>query len=535
MPANFFNYNNMQNKYLLPFLLLALFSNAIRAQTISWANDVAPILYDHCVKCHRDGGLGGFSLIGYDNAFSYSEAIQTETQAKRMPPWKADPNYRRYAHENRLTDAEIETIGAWVQGGTPMGDMSQAPVAPVFVEGSNVGIPDHVLSTPLYTLSSTEDEYRCFVIPSGLSQNAYLRAVEAIPSNHEAVHHILIYQDVTGEGRLKDEATPEPGYISFGGPGVSANLVGAWAPGYQVTLMPAGTGVKLNANADLIVQMHYPKGAAGLTGQATLNFFFTPTTQDIRSINLVPIINHTPLSLIGGPLSIPGNTVKTYHSKFKLPVSISVLAVAPHMHYIGRSMLAFAVTPQNDTIPLVNVPDWDFHWQASYFFQKAQVIPAQSTLHAFALYDNTMNNPFQPSNPPQLVIEGEATTDEMMLLYFAYMTTKPGDENIIIDSTLLSTALPLEPQNSALSSLVLSPNPAHDGVSIRYEVVAATDLRTVISDLNGRTVQLVADKQDVEPGIYQENVPTGHLPPGLYFVRLLTANGGVLSAKLVKQ
>ncbi len=525
----------MQNKHLLPLLLLALSSSVVHAQTINWATDVAPILYEHCVKCHRDGGLGGFSLIGFDNAFSNSEAIQTETQAKRMPPWKADPTYRRYAHENRLTDAQIQTIADWVQGGTPMGDISQAPPVPTFVQGSNIGVPDHVLYTPLYTITSTEDEYRCFVIPSGLTETAYLRAIEAIPSNHEAVHHILIYQDLTGEGRLKDEATPEPGYISFGGPGVSANLIGAWAPGNQVTFMPAGTGVKLTANADLIVQMHYPKGATGLTDQTTLNFFFTPTTQGIRSVDLVPILNHTPLSLVSGPLNIPANAIKTYHSKFQLPVSITALAVAPHMHYIGRSMIAFAVTPQNDTIPLVNVPDWDFHWQASYFFQKAQVIPAQSTLHAFAVYDNTPNNPFQPSDPPQLVVEGEATTDEMMLLYFAYMVTRPGDENIIIDSTLISSGVAIEPHNVSLSSLMLSPNPAHNGVSLSYEVLSATDVRTVISDLNGRSVQIVADKQDVEPGIYQENIPLEQLPPGIYCVQLLTANGGVLTAKLVKQ
>lgn len=524
----------MQNKLLLLFLLLALTTN-IGAQTINWANDVAPLLYDHCVKCHRDGGLGGFSLIGYDNAFSYSEAIANETQAKRMPPWKADPNYRRYAHENRLSDAEIQTIQDWYANGAVMGDVSQAPPVPTFVEGSNIGVPDHVLMTPLYTVTSSEDEYRCFVVPTGLAATNYLRAIEVIPDNHEAVHHILIYQDLTGEGKLKDDATPEPGYISFGGPGVSANLVGAWAPGNEITLMPQGTGVKLTANADLIVQVHYPKGAAGLTGQATLNLFFTPTTTGIRSVELLPILNHTPLSLVSGPLNIPANEIKTYHSKFKLPVSITALAVAPHMHYIGRSMIAFAVTPGNDTIPLVNVPDWDFHWQASYFFQKAQVIPAQSTLHAFAVYDNTPNNPFQPSDPPQLVTEGEATTDEMMLLYFAYMVTRPGDENIIMDSTLLSTALPVEPQNNALSSLEVSPNPAHNGVSISYEVVTATDLRTIISDLNGRTVQVVADRQNAQPGIYQENIPLDKLPPGIYFVRLMTANGGVLTTKLVKQ
>ncbi len=443
------------HKFIL-LLLLPVFTVADgAAQTVDWATDVAPILYGHCVQCHRDGGLGGFSLLGYDNAMTYSASIQDATAAKRMPPWKADPSYRHYAKENILSDAEIQTIQNWVQSGMAMGDLSQAPPLPVFPAGSSVGVPDHVLLTPLYTVTATDDEYRCFVVPSGLTQDAFLRGLEAIPGNHQAVHHILIYQDVTGEAKAKDDATPEPGYVNFGGPGVQgANLVGAWVPGSTTALMPVNMGVKLKAGADLIVQMHYPKGVTGMTDQTTLNFFFTPTNQGIREISLAPILNHTPFSLENGPLNIPANTVKTYHAKFKIPGAASVLSVAPHMHLIGRSMIAFAVTPQNDTIRLVNIPAWDFHWQGAYYFQKVQKIPALSTLHAYATYDNTVNNPFQPSDPPKLVTQGEATTDEMMLVYFAYMTYQPNDEQIILDSTLLTTALPTEPLHKPVASSV---------------------------------------------------------------------------------
>jgi mono/diheme cytochrome c family protein len=81
----------MLHKYLLLFLLPAFTVHHTVAQNINWATDVAPILYGHCVQCHRDGGLGGFSLIGYDNAFTYSASIQDATGARRMPPWKAEP------------------------------------------------------------------------------------------------------------------------------------------------------------------------------------------------------------------------------------------------------------------------------------------------------------------------------------------------------------------------------------------------------------------------------------------------------------
>lgn len=524
----------MKNKTLL-FIFLTALPLASKAQAVNWAQDIAPILYDHCVKCHRDGGIGGFSLVGYGNAFSNRYSIQYYTEIRKMPPWKPDPSYRRYTHENRLTDTEIQTIKQWVETDGQPGDLSQAPAPPVFSGSSNVGTPDHILTTPLYTVTATEDEYRCFVIPNGLNQVEYLRGLEAIPSNHEVVHHILIYEDTTGQAKILDNQTPEPGYVNFGGPGVNgARLVGAWVPGAQTTLVPPFMGVKLTPGADLIVQMHYPKGVTGLSDMTTLNFFFTPTNQGIREIQLAPLINHTFFSLENYPLNIPANTVKTYHAKFKTPFNGSLVSVAPHMHLIGRNMVCFAVTPQNDTIPLIRINDWDFHWQGSYYLQKVQKVPAQSTLHAYATYDNTVNNPFQPNDPPQLVVQGEATTDEMMLVYFAYMGYQPGDENIVLDSTLLTTSATYLEAGKNAGSVEVYPNPAADEVTFEYEIPEKTDIQTSIFDLNGRPVKLFAEKKDLEPGIYREMTGLDNLPPGLYFVRVQSSDGAVMSAKFVK-
>jgi hypothetical protein len=285
-----------------------------------------------------------------------------------------DPSYRRYAHENRLTDAQIATIDAWVNAGAPAGDHSAAPPVPVFSNQSEVGVPDLVLRTPMFTVKATEDEYRCFVIPNQLTAAAYLRGLEALPGNHEIVHHILIYEDASGRARQLDQQTTEPGYVRFGGIGVNnARLVGAWAPGSHTQLTPPNMGIKLNPGADLVVQMHYPKGSHNKTDQTVLNLFFTPTVQNVREIGLAPLINHTPFSLENGPLSIPPNSIKTYHATFQVPAAGSVLSVAPHMHLIGRKMTCFAVTPQKDTIPLIRINDWNFHWQGATFFKKCRL------------------------------------------------------------------------------------------------------------------------------------------------------------------
>jgi len=525
----------MQLKHLLSALLLAACFSA-QAQNVNWATDIAPILYENCAKCHRDGGLGHFSLIGYANAFSNRSQIQYQTTERKMPPWKPDPSYRSYAHENRLSDTEIQRISDWVDAGAPSGDLAQAPTDPVFNDDSEVGTPEHVLMTPYYTVTATDDEYRCFVIPNGLYQVSYLRGLEAVPGNHEVVHHILIYEDTTGQAQVLDDQTPnEAGYVNFGGPGVSgARLVGAWVPGSRTTLVPPFMGVKLSPGADLIVQMHYPKGVTGMSDQTRLNFFLTPGNQGIREIKLSPILNHTPLSLENGPLNIPPDEMKTYHAKFTLPINASVLSVAPHMHLIGRSIVCYGVTLQNDTIPLIRINDWDFHWQGGYFFQQVQKLPIGTKLHAYASYDNTENNPNQPSFPPQTVTQGEATTDEMMLVYFAYMTYEPGDENILLDSSLLNTALPFVSDNQNVGSLSLFPNPAQDFVEIQFDLSEKSNYRVSVIAQNGQIVQSYGEQKEMLPGVCREHLDISHLPPGIYFVEVQTSGAEVFMGRFVK-
>jgi Secretion system C-terminal sorting domain/Copper type II ascorbate-dependent monooxygenase, N-terminal domain/Copper type II ascorbate-dependent monooxygenase, C-terminal domain len=525
----------MQQKLNLLSLLLLLFCSALQAQKITWATDIAPILYENCANCHRDGGLGHFSLISYDNAYNKRLGIMDATGARRMPPWMPDPSYRRFSHEQRLTEAQIKTIEDWVNQDAPAGDLSKAPPVPVFSNESEVGIPDHMLFTPNYTVPVAEDEYRCFVIPNGLTQDKFLRGLEAIPGNHEVVHHILIYEDTTGKARQLDQQTPnEPGYLGFGGPGVNgARLVGAWVPGARTQLTPPNMGIKLTKGADLIVQMHYPSGSKGKSDRTTLNLFFTPGNQNVRQVGLSPILNHV-ISIQNGPLTIPANTKKTFYAKFKLAQKVSFLSAAPHMHLIGRNMTCFATTPQNDTIPLIRINDWNFHWQGSYFFQKVQTLPAQSTLHAYATYDNTLNNPFQPSNPPKTVTVGEATTDEMMLVYFAFMAYMPGDENIILDSTLLQSSVLDQPRPREIADWWLSPNPTNDLTSVHFELLEQADVQLSLSDVNGRILQEMPPLKNISAGKYAEKLDLSNLLPGIYYVHIRTAANHIWTKKIAK-
>jgi hypothetical protein len=520
----------------LTFFICLFLSLNIKSQTINWANDIAPILYKNCVSCHRDGGIGHFSLIGYDNAVSHRDAIADQTLSKQMPPWKADPTYRHFRSENLLSEIEIQKIQEWASGNAEAGDLSQAPATPYFSDESTLGMPDLVLNTPLFTNTATEDEYRCFVIPSNLVQFAYLRGMEIIPSNHEVVHHVLIYQDDTGAAQALDAQTPEEGYVHFGSSGVNgATLVGGWAPGARAELFPPNMGIKLKPNADLIVQIHYPAGSEGMSSSAKVNFFFTPNNTGIRELYSAPALNHSPLSLENFPLNIPVNTVKTYHAKYKINQKGTFLSVAPHMHLIGQSMTCFAELPSGDTIPLARINDWDFHWQGSYVFQKAQPLPAGTTLHAYATYDNTINNDQNPSNPPQNVVQGEATTDEMLVVYFTFMGYNAGDENLILDSTLLSTPVQFVPENKIFSNFNLSPNPADEFLFVEYDIAEKSDLETEILDINGKLVQVLGSKTNLTIGHYNEKIMVTGLTQGVYFLKLKTKDAVVTKKFLIQR
>jgi mono/diheme cytochrome c family protein len=504
-------------------------AQATFAQSVNWANDIAPILYKHCVQCHRAEAIGGFSLMDYQSAFTNRYAIQEAVSNKTMPPWKADPNYRHYAGENFLTDAQIQTIDQWVNNDAPSGDVSQAPQPPTFVSGSSIGIPDEVLQTPAYTMNATEDEYRCFVIPSGLTQTQYLRGLEVIPGNHMAVHHVLIYEDVSGQAKLLDQQTPEPGYVSFGGIGIqNTRLIGSWVPGNRPTLLPPFMGIKLSAGADIVVQVHFPGSATGLTDQSTLNLFFTPTTQGIRQVNITPFLYHFPPSLQNGPLYIPANETKEFKEQFTIPQNASVMAVAPHMHLIGRNVKSFGITPEGDTIRLINIPSWDFNWQGAYTFQKVQKIPGGTKVYAYATYDNTENNPFNPSSPPQAVSQGEATTDEMMLVYFIYMGYQQGDEDIVLDSTLLSSNLPFAPLAAEnLAAVTVGPNPTKTFATVSFELTEADEVAFSLHNAQGQVVRELPATSRLPVGKHQQNLDVAGLPAGFYTLQLRNKRGGV--------
>ena len=240
------------------------------------------------------------------------------------------------------------------------------------------------------------------------------------------------------------------------------------------------------------------------------------STQPLREVFIAPILNHSS-SLINGPLVISANTTKTFNASYTNVLGdATLISIGPHMHLIGRSIKSWQILPSGDTIPLIKIDNWDFHWQGSYLFKKAIKFPRLAKLQSTAFYDNTMNNPNQPSSPPKTVILGEATTDEMMLIYFAFLAYQAGDKNIILENTTTET------EDTPLSKTELSvfPNPVSQDITIRFELKEAEKMTIQVFDYQGVMVRNITTNQHFDKGTNEWQVNTKDLPNGVYFVKI---------------
>jgi hypothetical protein len=400
-----------------------LAAGVARADQPSYNKDIAPILSKNCAGCHRPGEVGPFSLLTYKDAVKRASFIEEVTASRRMPPCKAEPGFGSFLDERRLSQAEIQRIAAWVEAGSPEGDPTDLPPPPRFPEGWQLGTPDLVLKVaePFSVPPGGRDIYRCFVISIPIDSNKTVAAVEFRPGNRKVVHHALYYLDATGAARAKDAATPGPGYASFGGPGIlPTGGLGGWAPGALPRLLPEGVGKFLRKGSDLVLQIHYHPDGKPETDQSVVGLYFTKTPA--RKIVGGIAVRSRNLNI---PPGDPRHHVTAQSAP--LPVDVEAIGITPHMHTIGKEMKVIAESPDGKTIPLIWIKDWDFNWQGQYQYRSPIKLAKGSIIKLDAFYDNSAENPSNPSKPPRRVRWGEQTTDEMCLLGVQVVTENLAD------------------------------------------------------------------------------------------------------------
>jgi hypothetical protein len=416
---------------------------------------VAPILFKNCVECHRPGEAAPMSLLSYKEARPWARSIREKVVSREMPPWHADPRVGQFSNDISLTQDQIDTITAWVDGGAKEGDPRDLPPGPKFVEGWGIGQPDLILKMPEeFTLEADgPDEYQRFLIDTGFTEDKYVQMAEARPGNRRIVHHIIAFilpplevahppKGLTKEEveKLYAERDPILYYDGFlrrlrpdapvcddgcqlpnGGGGNQLDGSGElrfgmfltkFRPGQKPEIWEPGTVRRITAGSKILLQVHYSRTAGQIEkDRSMIGLVFAK--QPPRKELITRMISNNYFLIMTGAENHRVTACWT------APQDIHLISALPQMHNRGKAMDIKVFYPDGRSEVLLNVPRYDFAWQTSYSFKQPVAIPKGTRFMVTGYFDNSAKNK-NNLDPWQEVRFGEPTYDEMMIGWIDY-------------------------------------------------------------------------------------------------------------------
>jgi Flp pilus assembly protein TadD len=383
------------------------------SREVTYHRDIAPLVYNHCSVCHRPGETAPFPLLSYADVVSHAEQIVKVTASRFMPPWLPETGRHAIEGDRRLTPEQIDTLRRWFKQKTPEGNPADAPPAPKFVEGWQLGQPDLIVTmpTPFELPASGRDVYRNFVVTVPLDAPRWVKGMEFRPDNRRIVHHAFMMIDRSGEARRLDGQDPMPGYDGMNNEAAESpggHFI-SWQPGKQAKFEPEGMSWYLTPGTDLVLQIHMQPTGKPESIQASVGFYFTDRP---------PVRTPYKIVLRSTDFEIPaGADNYLVETSYTLPVPVHLLSVIPHAHYLGKDLQAVAVLPDGTRETLIHIPKWDFNWQGDYRYATPVSLPKGARIIQRFTYDNSSSNPRNPNSPPRPVGFGLQSSDEMAELW----------------------------------------------------------------------------------------------------------------------
>ncbi len=380
------------------------------SEPVTFARDVAPIVFSRCAGCHHPGEAAPFSLMTYDDVRRHARQIVDVTQKRFMPPWLPTQGQGEFVGARRLTDQELLTISDWVEAGSPEGDASRTPRPPVFTDGWQTGTPDLVLESPAYTLSAQDrDVFRNFVVPIQLDSPRWVESIELRPENPRVTHHARLGVDSSNESIRRDAEDPEPGYAGMAwGQDPDGQLV-IWAPGMVATPGTPGIAWRLYPQTCLVLHTHMQPSGKPETVRFRIGIHFAKEAPR----------QHPAMLRIGScDINIPaGAEHHVVTDQYVLPIDVDIHTIFPHAHSLCREMHVVAELPDGSSRPLIVIDQFDENWHDSYRYVKPIRLPKGTRLVTTFAYDNTDQNPRNRNHPARRVVYGSNVTDEMADAY----------------------------------------------------------------------------------------------------------------------
>jgi mono/diheme cytochrome c family protein len=377
--------------------LAASFSLAAAPASVTYSKNVAAILNQRCVECHRAGEAAPMAFTNYKEVRPWAKAIKTAVLSKKMPPWLADPNHGKWANDRTLSKSEIETLTAWADAGAPEGDAKDLPAAPKFELGWSIGKPDAVfdIGTDFEVPAEGTVAYKYFTVDTNFKEDVWIEAAECRADKRNVVHHMIVF--------LQD---PKENLSGTGG-----NLLVGWAPGDPPVNLSPGTARLVRAGTKLRFQMHYTPNGTGVKDRSYVGLRFAKEPPKYRSL--------TGRALTFNFKIPPGADNHEVTASYEIKEDVRLTSLMPHMHLRGKDFQYSVTYPDGRKEILLKVPRYDFNWQLAYQFAEPLDLPKGSKIDCVAHFDNSTNNKFNP-DPTKEVKWGDQTWEEMMIGWYTY-------------------------------------------------------------------------------------------------------------------
>lgn len=375
--------------------------------TVTFSRDLAPVLFAKCANCHHAGSIGPFPLLSYTDARDRGRQLAAVVHDRVMPPWMPAAGWGEFAADRSLSAAERQLFADWVAGGMIEGDPADLPPLPTFREGWQLGTPDLILTMrePFSVPAEGRDVYHHFVFPLDLKRETYLRGIEVIPGNRRVAHHAVGILDTTGKARKRAKRHGGESYPGNDAGFVPSGFTPGYAPGAEPRFFADGEAITLKPGTDLVLQMHYSPSGKPETDLTQIGLYFSETPPK-RNVGI----------LLLGSVEIdipPGDDQYRRRDSYRVPCDYEVGSIWAHMHLIGREVKVWAELPDRTRKNLLWIPRWDFNWQDTYPYAERFVLPKDTVIHAEFWWDNSADNPRNPHDPPERVLNGEQSSNEM--------------------------------------------------------------------------------------------------------------------------
>lgn len=374
---------------------------------VTWHGNVAPIIAEHCQRCHDVGGIAPFPLMTYEQSAPLAASIAASTGDRRMPPFLADNSgdCHDWKDANWLSDAELQTLAAWSASGALEGAERDPPAVPALPSIDN---PDLTVTMAESFSPDGElgDEYRCFILDPELDRERYITGFEVAPGEARVVHHVIMYalrdENAENSAEALDSADERTGYACYGGAKVPSTMIALWAPGTGAVFFPEGTGLGLRAGGKLVMQIHYNMDNGSFPDQTAIKFALSDS---VDNPGVMTLIGNHDLSIPPG-VEAHVETSDILVSRAGAPVPVHVWGILPHMHEIGTKYRLERVRA-GEVSCMMNVKRWDFNWQLGYFLDEPIRILPTDVLRTTCTFDSRSRT--------ETTVFGEDTSDEMCL------------------------------------------------------------------------------------------------------------------------